>query len=75
MEFKSTTSQFSLSRIIKEPTHILSKSISCIDLVVTSQPNLVSDYSVFAKFNVAIFLSFTLKTVILVLSASKNQFY
>ena len=46
MEFKSTTSQFSLSRIIKEPTHIVSKSISCIDLVVTSQPNLVSDYSV-----------------------------
>ena len=35
------TSQFGLSQIIKEPTHILSNSASCIDLIITSQPNLV----------------------------------
>ena len=34
------TSQFSLSQII-EPTHILSNSASCIDLIFTSQSNLV----------------------------------
>ena len=36
-----TFSQFSLSQIIKEPTHILSKSASCIDIIFTSKPNLV----------------------------------
>ena len=35
------TSQFGLSQIIKEPTHILSNSASCIDLIFTSQPKLV----------------------------------
>ena len=35
------TSQFSLSQTIKEPTHILSNSVPCIDLIFTSQPNLV----------------------------------
>ena len=35
------TSQVSLNQIIKEPTHILSNSASCIDLIFTSQPNLV----------------------------------
>ena len=34
------TSQFSLSQII-EPTHILSNSASCINLIFTSQSNLV----------------------------------
>ena len=34
-------SQFSLQQLIKEPTHILTDSSSCIDLVFTSQPNLV----------------------------------
>ena len=36
-----TFSQFSLSQIIKEPTHILRKSASCIDIIFTSKPNLV----------------------------------
>ena len=36
------TSQFGLSQIIKEPTHILSNSASCIHLIFTSQPNLVT---------------------------------
>ena len=61
-------SQFSLSQIIKEPTHILSNSVSYINLVFTSQPNLVMHSGVhpslhpnchhqivFAKFNVTVF--------------------
>ena len=61
------TSQFGLSQIIKEPRHILSNSPSCIDLLFTSQPNLVMCSGVhpslhpnchhqiiFAKFNLTI---------------------
>ena len=35
------TSQFGLQQLIQEPTHILADSSSCIDLIFTSQPNLV----------------------------------
>ena len=33
----------------KEPTHILDKSRSCIDLIFTSQPNIVIDSGVHAS--------------------------
>ena len=36
------TSQFGIQQIIKKPTHIQGKSVSCIDLILSSQPNLVS---------------------------------
>ena len=62
------TSQFGLSQIIKEPTHILSNSTSCINLIFASQPNLVmhsGDHPslhrnchhqvIFVKFNLFIF--------------------
>ena len=61
-------SQNSLHQIIKEPTHILDPSSSCIDLIFTSQPKLVMDSGVhsslhvnchhqiiFAKFNLQIY--------------------
>ena len=35
------TSQFSISKIIEEPAHILENSSSCIDLTFTTQPNMV----------------------------------
>ena len=35
------TSQFGLTQIINEPTYILDSSSSCIDLIFTSQPNLI----------------------------------
>ena len=35
------TSQFGLSQIIKEPRHILENSSPCIDLIFTTQPNMV----------------------------------
>ena len=62
------TSQFTMSKILKEPTLILSNSGSCIDLIFTSQPNLVMHsglspslhlnchyQTVFAKFNLTVF--------------------
>ena len=62
------TSQFGLSQIIKEATHILESSSSCIDLIFTTQPNLVVESGVhpslhpnchhqivFAKFNLQIY--------------------
>ena len=61
------TSQFGLSQIIKEPTHILHNSSSCIDLIFITQPNMVLEsgvhYSlhqncdhqiIFAKFNLKV---------------------
>ena len=39
-------SQFALSQVIKEPTHILDNSKSCIDLIFTSQPNMIMDSGV-----------------------------
>ena len=36
-ELDFLTSQFELSQIIKEPTHILDNSRSCIDVIFTSQ--------------------------------------
>ena len=37
------TSQFGLQQLIKEPTHILTDSSSCIDILFTSLPNLVME--------------------------------
>ena len=59
---------YGLNQLIQEPTHILNSSSSCIDLIFTSQPNLVMESGihsslhsnchhqiVFAKFNLSIF--------------------
>ena len=40
------TSQFGLQQIIKEPTHIIGDSSSCIDLIFKTQPNLVIESGV-----------------------------
>ena len=40
------TSQFGLKQLIQEPTHILTDSSSCIDVIFTSQPNLVTESGV-----------------------------
>ena len=47
-EFDFLTSQFGLLQIIKEPTNMLENSRSCIDLIFTSQPNMVIDSGVHA---------------------------
>ena len=59
---------YGLNQLIQEPAHILNSSSSCIDLIFTSQPNLVMESGihsslhsnchhqiVFAKFNFSIF--------------------
>ena len=45
-EIENVTAQFGLQQIIKEPTHISNTSSSCIDLILTSQPNLITDSGV-----------------------------
>ena len=42
----AVTSQFALQQLIKEPVHILTDSSSCIDLLFTSQTNLVMESGV-----------------------------
>ena len=43
---ENITAQFGLQQIINEPTHISNTSSSCIDLIFTSQPNLITDSGV-----------------------------
>ena len=38
--------QYGLTQIIHEPTHILKSSVSCIDFVLTSEENLVTNSGV-----------------------------
>lgn len=38
--------QYGLEQFINEPTHSLKESSSCIDLIFTSQPNLVVELRV-----------------------------
>ena len=45
-EINFLTSQFAVSQVIKEPTHILDNSKSCLDLILTSQPNMIMDSGV-----------------------------
>ena len=65
---ESITSQFGLHQLINEHTHLLQDSSSCIDLIFTSQSNIVVESGVhpslhpnchhqiiFAKFNVKIY--------------------
>ena len=63
----AVTSNYGLHQLIQEPTHTLNLSSSCIDLIFTSQPNLVMESGihsslhpnchhqvVFAKLNLSI---------------------
>ena len=45
------TTQFGLQQIIKEPTHVLAESSSCIDLIFTSHQNLVMESGVHSSFH------------------------
>ena len=64
------TSQYGLTQLLKEPTHISNNYRSCIDLIFTSQPNLVVDFGIhpslhenchhqliYSKFDLKIFYS------------------
>ena len=43
---ENKTAPIGLQKIIKEPIHISNTSSSCIDLIFTSQPNLITDSGV-----------------------------
>ena len=45
-KIENVTAQFGLQQIIKELTHISNTSSSCIDLIFTSQQNLITDSGV-----------------------------
>ena len=47
----AVTSNYGLHQLIQEPTHILKSSCSCIDLIFTSQPNLVMESGVYSSFH------------------------
>ena len=47
LQIDSLTSYYGLHQLISEPTHILNNSSTCIDLIFTSQPNLVTNSGVF----------------------------
>ena len=46
-QIDSLTTSYGLSQIISDPTHILPNSSSCIDLIFTNQPNLVTEGGVY----------------------------
>ena len=47
--FSTITTSYGLTQIINEPTHILSNSSSCIDLLFTNQPNMISKSGVYSS--------------------------
>ena len=47
IQVDSLTTSYGLSQIISDPTHILPNSSSCIDLIFTNQPNLVTENGVY----------------------------
>ena len=47
VDIDTLTSSYGLTQIISEPTHILPHSSTCIDLLFTNQPNMVSESGVF----------------------------
>ena len=49
LEINELSSYYNLHQLIKNPTHILPNSESCIDLLFTSQPNLISESGVHAS--------------------------
>ena len=48
---ENITSQFALQQVIKETSHILDNCLSCIDLIFSSQPNLISELGVYTPFH------------------------
>ena len=46
-EVDSLTTSYSLSQIISDPTHILSNSSSCGNLIIANQPNLLTESGVY----------------------------
>ena len=50
-KFDNLTSQYGLTQLLKEPTHISHNYRSCIDLIFTSLTNLVVDFGIHPSFH------------------------
>ena len=66
-KIEGITSQFVLQQLINEPTHHSRESPSCIDLIFTSQPNLVMESGLYSLLHEdchhqIIYAKFNLKT-------------
>ena len=85
---KNVRVQFGLQQIIKGPRHVSNTSSSCIDLIFTSQADLITDSGVhssvhpnchhqivFAKLNFTYCISSTLFTRDLALQRNKHRAY
>ena len=46
---ETITSHFGLHQLIHDPTHILEKLSSCIDLIFTSQPNMIVNSGIYSS--------------------------
>ena len=51
LKIENLLSQFSLSQVINEPTHIPENLYSCIDLLFTKQQNLIIDSGIHPSLN------------------------
>ena len=51
LQIESLTSYYGLTQVINETTHLLSNSLSCIDLIFTTQLNLVTHSGVHSSFH------------------------
>ena len=63
VKIEFVTSQFGLHKIINEPTRVLENSSSCIDLIFTSQPNLVVDSSVHPSLHPTVIIKLSMQNL------------
>ena len=80
-------SQFAMSQVINEPTHILDNSKSCIDLIFTSQRNKIMDSGVhsslhsnchhqiiYAKFDLKVFYPLSYERIVWHFSRANSDY-
>ena len=72
---ENLTSQFGLSQLINVATHILEPSSSCIDLIFTTQPNLVVESGILASLHPNCHHQITFSKINLAQQASKYWTY
>ena len=75
-EIENETAKLGLQQIIKKPAHISNTSSSCIDLIFTSQPNLITDSGVHSSLQTnCLFVNFTLHKIIVCDDNNSNLIY
>lgn len=51
LQIESFTSYYDQTQVTNEPTRLLTSSLSCIELIITSQPNLVAHFPIYSSVN------------------------